>query len=140
VAHALLQLPNISQAFAEGRLSYTKVRAWTRFVHAHHVLHWAWDGETSLVNLLLLCTRHHRAVHEGGFTIRKDFQDQWRFFRPDGIAVPECGYIGGDEHAEKAGLSLAALIRSAANPSARAFEPNWKNSANHPTLAARPGS
>jgi hypothetical protein len=76
----------------------------TRFVHAHHVLHWAWDGETSLVNLLLLCTRHHRAVHEGGFTIRKDFQDRWRFFRPDGIAVPDCGYIGGDEPNGRVGL------------------------------------
>jgi hypothetical protein len=100
----------------------------TRFVHAHHVLHWAWDGETSLVNLLLLCTRHHRAVHEGGFTIRKDFQDNWRFFRPDGIAVPECGYSGGEEPTGRVGLSLATLIRSAANPSARGVIPNRKNS------------
>jgi hypothetical protein len=218
VAHALLQLPNISQAFAEGRLSYTKVRALTRvthlrnegellrfalkhsamqveercrefrcgtvdstdaanrvherrylslhrhpgrglpiesvrriacdaetvtivedeneqplsvgrrtrtipprisqalwardkgctfpgchrrrFVDGHHVKHWAAGGETSLDNLLLLCTRHHRAVHEGGFTIRKDFQDHWRFFRPDGIAVPACGYIAHDAQAE----------------------------------------
>jgi hypothetical protein len=40
-------------------------------------------------------------VHEGGFTIRKDFQDHWRFFRPDGIAVPACGYIAHDAQAEK---------------------------------------
>ena len=33
VAHALLLLPNIAQAFAEGRLSYTKVRALTRVAH-----------------------------------------------------------------------------------------------------------
>jgi hypothetical protein len=39
-------------------------------------------------------------VHEGGFTIRKDFQDHWRFFRPDGIAVPACGYIAHDAQAE----------------------------------------
>jgi hypothetical protein len=72
-----------------------------RFVDGHHVNHWAAGGETSLDNLLLLCTRHHRAVHEGGFTIRKDFQDHWRFFRPDGIAVPACGYIAHDAQAEK---------------------------------------
>ena len=92
-----------------------------RFVDAHHVQHWAEGGETSLENLLLLCTRHHRAVHEEGFTIRKDFQDQWRFFRPDGIAVPECGYVVRAEHSGKTGLSLAALIRAAAKSSARSL-------------------
>ncbi len=38
----------------------------TRFVDAHHVVHWADGGETSLDNLLLLCSRHHRAVHQRG--------------------------------------------------------------------------
>ncbi len=33
---------------------------------AHHKLHWADGGETRLDNLVLLCRRHHRAVHEGG--------------------------------------------------------------------------
>jgi hypothetical protein len=32
---------------------------------AHHVVHWADGGATSLSNLVLLCRRHHRAVHEG---------------------------------------------------------------------------
>ncbi len=36
-----------------------------RFTEAHHVKHWADGGETSLGNTLLLCRRHHRAVHEG---------------------------------------------------------------------------
>jgi hypothetical protein len=36
-----------------------------RFTEAHHVRHWADGGDTSLRNLLLLCRRHHRAVHEG---------------------------------------------------------------------------
>lgn len=40
-----------------------------RFVHGHHVQHWFHGGRTSLDNLLLLCSFHHRLVHEGGFTI-----------------------------------------------------------------------
>jgi len=34
---------------------------------AHHVRHWADGGTTCLDNLVLLCRRHHRAVHEEGF-------------------------------------------------------------------------
>ena len=63
-----------------------------RFVDAHHIQHWSAGGETSLDNLLLLCTRHHRLVHEGGFAIAKDYLDHWYFKRPDGQAVPICGY------------------------------------------------
>jgi hypothetical protein len=34
---------------------------------AHHVIHWADGGTTSLDNLVLLCRSHHRMVHEGRF-------------------------------------------------------------------------
>ncbi|HEX7355104.1 MAG TPA: DUF222 domain-containing protein [Mycobacteriales bacterium] len=40
--------------------------------HAHHVQHWAAGGETSPANMLLLCHRHHRAVHDGGWTLHFD--------------------------------------------------------------------
>jgi hypothetical protein len=40
-----------------------------RFVHGHHVKHWLHGGPTALDNLVLLCSFHHRLVHEGGFTI-----------------------------------------------------------------------
>jgi len=63
-----------------------------RFVDAHHIKHWSAGGETSLDNLMLLCSRHHRLVHEGGFRIDKDYRDRWIFKRPDGRAVPQCGY------------------------------------------------
>ena len=65
----------------------------SRYLHSHHVEHWSNGGETSLDNLMLLCTKHHTLVHEGGFRIEKDFQDCWYFQRPDGVAVPECGYV-----------------------------------------------
>jgi hypothetical protein len=38
----------------------------TRWLHAHHVIHWADGGPTDLGNLVLLCPLHHRMVHEGG--------------------------------------------------------------------------
>ena len=41
----------------------------TRFLHGHHVQHWLHGGRTALSNLVLLCSFHHRLVHEGGFTI-----------------------------------------------------------------------
>jgi hypothetical protein len=37
------------------------------YVHAHHIEHWAHGGSTSADNLLLLCSAHHRLMHEGGF-------------------------------------------------------------------------
>jgi hypothetical protein len=36
---------------------------------AHHILHWTHGGETSPANCVLLCSRHHHFVHEGGWTI-----------------------------------------------------------------------
>jgi len=54
-----------------------------RFVDAHHVRHWARGGETTLTNLVLLCRRHHRAVHEGGYRVDQD----GRFFHPSGVEI-----------------------------------------------------
>ena len=48
--------------------------AWT---DGHHIIHWADGGPTELDNLVSLCRRHHRAVHEQG----------WRIHIADGNAV-----------------------------------------------------
>ena len=50
--------------------------AWT---DGHHIIHWADGGPTELENLVSLCRRHHRAVHEQG----------WRVHMADGIPVVE---------------------------------------------------
>ena len=71
-----------------------------RYVDAHHIVHWSRGGETSLDNLILLCSAHHRRVHEGGYEIRKDHRGSWYFRRPDGRAVPDCGYPTGNPSAE----------------------------------------
>ncbi len=51
---------------------------------AHHLEHWADGGATRLDNLVLLCRRHHRAVHEGGFAITPHPDGGTTFFSPDG--------------------------------------------------------
>jgi hypothetical protein len=52
-----------------------------RYVDGHHIHHWADGGETKLSNLVELCRRHHRYVHEYGFGIEIvdgeiEFRDQ----------------------------------------------------------------
>jgi hypothetical protein len=60
----------------------------TRWVDAHHIVHWARGGETKLGNLVLLCSRHHRLVHEGGFSLVRKPDGELVFRRPDGRVVP----------------------------------------------------
>ena len=51
---------------------------------AHHVTHWADGGPTSLGNLVLMCRRHHRMVHERGeFRLALE-EGRAVFRRPDG--------------------------------------------------------
>jgi hypothetical protein len=54
---------------------------------AHHAVHWADGGETSLANLVLLCRRHHRLVHERFGLTMEDGQPVFR--RPDGSVMEE---------------------------------------------------
>jgi len=46
-------------------------RAHVRRCHAHHVREWENGGRTDLDNTLVLCVRHHHAVHEGGWSITR---------------------------------------------------------------------
>ncbi len=60
-----------------------------RLCDAHHVEPWAIGGATSLANTLLLCRRHHRAVHEEGFSMELSPNGEASFYRPDGRPFPE---------------------------------------------------
>jgi hypothetical protein len=60
-----------------------------RFGQGHHLRHWAQGGPTTLTNLLILCRRHHRAVHEEGYQVQRQPDGGLRFRRPDGQALPE---------------------------------------------------
>ena len=66
-----------------------------RFTQAHHVVWWERGGPTDLENLVLVCTFHHRLVHEYGWQVRREedgsvswFRREGRRYRP-GPAPPE---------------------------------------------------
>jgi hypothetical protein len=58
-----------------------------RFLHAHHIDHWASGGRTDLSNLIHVCSHHHRLLHEGGYRIERGGGGALRFRRPDGKAI-----------------------------------------------------
>ncbi len=45
---------------------------------AHHVIHWANGGPTSIDNLVLLCHRHHHQLHEHGHQITRQPNSTWK--------------------------------------------------------------
>ena len=57
------------------------------FLEGHHVRHWADGGETTLDNACLLCTYHHRYVHEYGYHIELGPDQRPQFRDPQGRPV-----------------------------------------------------
>ena len=55
-----------------------------RYVDAHHIIHWADGGETSLSNCTMLCRHHHRLVHEEGFGCERSDDGEVIFTDPGG--------------------------------------------------------
>lgn len=58
-----------------------------RFLHGHHVRHRLHGGSTSLNNLVLLCSFHHRQVHEGGFSIALEASGEVAVRGPGGANI-----------------------------------------------------
>ncbi|HWD54408.1 MAG TPA: DUF222 domain-containing protein [Acidimicrobiales bacterium] len=58
--------------------------AHTEFTDVHHVLHWTSGGATDLRNLVELCDRHHRFVHEMGWKLSGDANVELTFRSPTG--------------------------------------------------------
>jgi hypothetical protein len=58
-----------------------------RWLHAHHLVHWAEGGATDLDNLVLLCHAHHRLIHEGGWRTSGHPATDLRFHDPGGRPV-----------------------------------------------------
>ena len=79
--------PSIRRALAARDTSRRFPGCTSRRCDAHHVHHWADGGATSLDNLVLLCRRHHRAIHEGGFGVVRGLDGALNFLRPDGAPL-----------------------------------------------------
>ena len=90
-----------------------------RFTDAHHIVHWADGGESGLHNLILLCARHHRAVHEGGFRVCTDRDAKAVFFSPTGRVMAEAPPMP-----KLAADPVAALV---GRNRARELEPDWRS-------------
>ena len=59
-----------------------------RWVDVHHVVFWANGGTTTLSNLVTICRRHHRLVHEGGYGLAMSKPGTVCVHRPDGTEIP----------------------------------------------------
>lgn len=81
-----------------------------RYCDAHHITHWADGGETRLDNLMMLCRRHHRMVHEEGFSVRLTESGETEFLRPDGQPLPDVP--AAPELPDDPVASLAAVHRA----------------------------
>ncbi len=80
--------PSIRRALAARDTGCRFPGCTARRCDAHHIESWANGGATSVDNLVLLCRRHHRAVHEGGFVVQSTGDRQFEFIAPSGIPIP----------------------------------------------------
>ncbi|HKX75302.1 MAG TPA: HNH endonuclease, partial [Acidimicrobiia bacterium] len=62
-----------------------------RWVHGHHILFWSEGGPTDLCNLITLCPRHHRMLHEEGWRIEGDPNREVTFIKPNGRIFARAG-------------------------------------------------
>ena len=84
-----------------------------RYLDAHHIEHWIDGGATRLSNLSSVCRRHHRYLHEYGFSIETN-GERVAFFDPGGVEIPRVGARG-----------LACGTLDALVPRAAPTEPGW---------------
>lgn len=67
-----------------------------RFLNAHHVQYHSQQGPTDLENLVMLCSEHHRALHDGYFSITARGNQQFTFRQSDGREVVYAPATAGD--------------------------------------------
>jgi hypothetical protein len=86
-------------------------------------VHWADGGETTKENLMLLCGRHHRLLHEGGYTIHKNvnknvnksFAGDWYFRSATNKIISESPHYKPQlDDASRDGFSLDHITESMA--------------------------
>ena len=103
-----------------------------RFTDAHHIVHWLDGGETNLEQMTLLCRRHHRFVHELGFSVERDGDRLVTFRDPRGRVVPASGERGLRQAAARERTRVALLEASLAIDATQSA-PRWDGT--HPDYA-----
>jgi hypothetical protein len=58
-------------------------RSHAKHCDGHHIVYWILGGPTDLDNLTLLCERHHRLIHCGGWEVRMGGDGRPDFIPPD---------------------------------------------------------
>ena len=94
----------------------------SRYCDAHHVRHWADGGATRLNNLLLLCRRHHRAVHEDGFSVELREDGEARFTAPGDWPLVPAPTAPGWTGAHSPMAMSSSTVRTYHTPSTKAGE------------------
>ena len=70
-----------------------------RSTQAHHIRWWSRGGPTDLDNLALVCTFHHRLVHDHGWNLERAATGAVHWFRPGGIRYRAGPHAPPFEHA-----------------------------------------
>ncbi|MCM3921378.1 HNH endonuclease [Frankia sp. AiPs1] len=82
----------------------------TQWLQVHHLQEWgAESGVTDPVNLILLCSLHHRLIHDRGLTLERRPTGELLVFHPDGTVMQEAPPISSDPDPLR-------IFRSAAPP------------------------
>lgn len=80
------------------------------FVDAHHVKPWSMGGETSLRNLVLLCSFHHRLVHEGQLRMGAEPDGRFTFVMQSGRVLETAALSVEPGGVERANAELGLRI------------------------------
>ena len=66
-----------------------------RHLHGHHIQHWADEGPTDLANLVLICSFHHRSVHDHDIDVHLRPHAAHEFLFPDGRRIARARPLAG---------------------------------------------
>jgi len=80
-----------------------------RYTEAHHIVWWRHGGRTDLDNLLLICSFHHRLVHEYGWSVERELDGSVTWRRPDGTLYQAGPSPGADAVIDADGVAHERL-------------------------------
>ena len=112
---------------------------YSRYTDAHHLVHWADGGETSLKNTFLMCRVHHRLLHEEGWRAEWWGRDRHLvFIDPRWQKHGDFGHRPRDLRPEGPGVDPVAALAEAnreagvPEPDYATAGPRWKRESDIP--------